>query len=133
MARCEECGEDFSELNIAAGKFFVCDACLPAFPSVCDFCRKPERVWFYPAAEYGFVDYPWDPWVEFGLRPAPFISIGTGWDACATCHALIEDKEYERLARRAQNHPGNDVELRFMLTFFKVFFFARLGPAERIE
>ncbi len=98
---------------------------------ICDLCSEPNPTWVYPAEDFPVILYE------------SIISLSSaGWEACDTCHALIEDGNTEALAIRCLDqylgeHTGDvmDVEgiLNMVHEIHGQFFEHRLGPAYRQE
>lgn len=128
--RCAKCGQPGADrLYAQRGKptIIVCGKCTLLCAPVCDFCRGPGPVWDYRAADFSFLVPP-----GFRYRGVShFTSTGGGWGACEQCHCLIEEESYEELAR--QTGTETQADLALALEFLRVFFKARLGPAERVR
>lgn len=69
---------------------------LPLKP-ICDFCNAPDPVWAYECPDYEAYQ------VRTVLADHPVVLHGVSegrWAACATCAALVEDKDWVSLRTR---------------------------------
>jgi hypothetical protein len=93
---------------------------------VCDFCSMASISWQYPARSFD------------AMRGVfTFRSIGE-WNACETCHDLIEGENWTRLANRCAEHfckhrMQHKACSRLMLKLHRKFARHRTGDAFRID
>src|SRR5215475_8852837 len=93
---------------------------------VCDFCSMASISWQYPARSFDAMRG------VFTLR-----SIG-GWNACETCHDLIEAAHWTALADRCVEHfckhsKQHKPRPKLMLKLYSKFAKHRTGDAFRID
>ncbi len=89
--------------------------------SICDFCSEPHVAWRYPANSF----------VAYVIAGVVGQSVGD-WEACRTCHALIEAADRKALLERSlqtffEKNPdmrSAEVELRAQMAQFHDLFFA---------